>query len=147
MDDSGRSTNALTAVAAVAGLDGHDEDVVALAPLSCGGRLASGSLDGSVRIWRLADGACERVLLGHLEGVTCLAPLAGGRLASGSVDGTILLWEASAPRAPADAAECAMADEAAENEEKERATTAEPCSLQRCHCTKRRVRLERLRRL
>ena len=132
--EPGRST-ALT-LTAVAGLSGHDEDVVALAPLSTGTHLASGSLDASVRIWRLADGACERVLLGHKEGVTCLAPLAGGRLASGSVDGTILLWEASAPR-PAEVEARASPDEPFDFEHEEGGERGPPggleCVLQPVH--------------
>jgi WD40 repeat protein len=74
-------------------LEGHDTAVRALAV--CGSRLASGSDDGSVRVWAMAAGApwaCERELLGHARLVW---PLAGwlDKVASGSGDGSIRVWD------------------------------------------------------
>jgi WD40 repeat protein len=76
--------------AAVATLAGHAGVVCALAPLT-GGLLASGGLDGTVRVWELAARACARILQ-HASGVRALAAVAGGGLAAGLVDGRISLW-------------------------------------------------------
>ena len=37
-----------------------------------GSRLVSCGLDGTVRVWRVADGSCERVMLRHTKYITCL---------------------------------------------------------------------------
>ena len=60
-----------------------------------GGRLASGSTDGMIKIWDLATGACVATLEGHEETVCSLAVLAGGRLASGSSDEKIKIWDSA----------------------------------------------------
>ena len=70
------------------------QDVLALE----GGRLASGSDDGTIKIWELASGACVATLaghggFGHLKAVWSLAVLDDGRLASGSWDQTIKIWD------------------------------------------------------
>ena len=57
--------------------------------------LASGSMDGSVKLW---DVESEALLWSgwHTQGTTCLAFSPDGRLlASGGLDGTVRLWEAS----------------------------------------------------
>ena len=81
-------------------LYGHSEDVCALAALSCGARLASGGTDGSVRLWRLADGASEAVLKGHSDSVTALAATRGGGAASASADRAVRVWRPLPPSAP-----------------------------------------------
>ena len=50
------------------------------------------SWDRTLRIWRLEDGACLRVLRGHSQGVVCGALLSDGRAASGGADGTLRIW-------------------------------------------------------
>ena len=67
---------------------GHSRAVTCLAALP-DGVIASGSVDGQVRLWR--DGACEATLW-H-GAVTCLAVLPNGVLASGSKDNTVKLWK------------------------------------------------------
>jgi WD40 repeat protein len=60
--------------------------------------LASGSLDGGIRLWDAASGKRLRALEGHEGYVTSLTPLmldGGPALASGSDDGAIRLWDAA----------------------------------------------------
>jgi WD40 repeat protein len=58
-----------------------------------GQTLASGSVDNTVRLWRVADGALLRTLEGHTDLVWSVAFSPDGTLlASGSWDGTVRLW-------------------------------------------------------
>ncbi|GAX82117.1 hypothetical protein CEUSTIGMA_g9545.t1 [Chlamydomonas eustigma] len=85
----------------VAFVDGHDDDVNAVAYLdSTPNLIASGSDDNFVKIWdrRLIDqkGRCRPVgvLLGHTEGLTHLDAKGDGRyLISNCKDQTIKLWD------------------------------------------------------
>ena len=65
--------------------------------ISCGvrGRLASGGVDGTVRLWEVGSRRLLATLQGHTDGVRAVALSGDGRLAaSGSFDGTVRLWEA-----------------------------------------------------
>src|SRR5438128_2612877 len=64
--------------------------------LSADGRLlASGSLDGTARLWEAPSGRLLATLQGHAGAVWGVALSGDGRLlASGSTDGTARLWEA-----------------------------------------------------
>ncbi len=72
-------------------LVGHTKPVCALAVLP-DGRLASGSRDGTVRIWDVSIPTCPAVLSGHENWVGALCVLFDGRVASGSWDHSVRLW-------------------------------------------------------
>jgi hypothetical protein len=77
-------------------LEGHARAVAALAV--CGSRLASGSWDGTVKVWAMAAAApwaCERTLRGHTGSVQALAAWEGVVL-SGSADRSVRAWDAAA---------------------------------------------------
>ncbi|MFL9455235.1 MULTISPECIES: WD40 domain-containing protein [Nostocales] len=92
----------------IASLQGHTNWVhsVAFSPVSSSkpeGMIASGSEDGTVRIWDISKGECIQVLQGHTRRVWSVAfspnptdsPL-GGIVASGGDDCTIKLWDITA---------------------------------------------------
>ena len=79
----------------VALLTGHTDWVWSVAFSPDGGTLASGSGDGTVRLWDALTGAHLRILEGHTDWVRSVAfSPDGGTLASGSGDGTVRLWDA-----------------------------------------------------
>jgi WD40 repeat protein len=80
----------------VAVLRGHGAPVNSLIYSFDSRRLASGSADGTVRIWDPMSGACHLVLLGHKHAVTSVDYSPDGlHLASGSWDGTLRVWDTS----------------------------------------------------
>jgi WD40 repeat protein len=90
------------------GLSGHRGPIGTLAVTPDGRYLATGSDDGSVRLWDLSaddPAAVPKVLAAHDGGVGALAMGPGGRwLASAGADGAVRLWDlgaadpAAAPR-------------------------------------------------
>ena len=59
-----------------------------------GKRLASGSMDGTVKIWNLESGTQIRELRGHSDWVYSVVYSPDGKiLASGSRDYTIMIWK------------------------------------------------------
>jgi WD40 repeat protein len=74
-------------------LRGHSGFVWCLAVLSGGIILASGSNDGTIRLWNTLKGECLKVLTGHTRAVYCLEVLSDGiTIVSGSMDNTIRVW-------------------------------------------------------
>ena len=57
-------------------------------------RSVSGSHDDTLKVWRLADGSCEKTLQGHKRvRVFCVVVLPGGdRMVSCSCDNTLKIW-------------------------------------------------------
>ena len=61
--------------------------------------VASGSLDGTVRLWDVPSGQLRATLHGHAGPVHAVAFSGDGQvLASGGIDGTIVLWAAPSGR-------------------------------------------------
>ena len=78
----------------VAVLVGHTGAVFALAVRPSVGLLASGSEDGTIRLWESGPPfSCTEVLAAHSGPVRALAVLKDGRLVSGSVDTSVIIWE------------------------------------------------------
>ncbi len=78
-------------------LEGHRDDVLAVAFSANGKRLASGGADAEVRVWDSANGATLKALTGHAGAVSALAFSDDGRwLASAGHDGNVRLWDARA---------------------------------------------------
>jgi WD40 repeat protein len=56
--------------------------------------LASGSVDGTVKLWDCSTGECLKVLQGHIGNAWSVAFSPDGHsLASGSGDGTLRCWD------------------------------------------------------
>ncbi|MER7794601.1 hypothetical protein [Streptomyces sp. NPDC097640] len=93
------STNSLYAAAALPlrkRLAGHAETVRTLAFSPDGRTLATGSEDGSVRLWEAATGKLRTTLTGRVQ-VLAFSP-DGRTLAAGSADGQVRLWEVATGR-------------------------------------------------
>jgi WD40 repeat protein len=74
-------------------LTGHHDFVCGLAFSPDGGTLATGSVDGTIRLWSTADARELAVLPGHMEETTDVAISPDGRtLASVAYQESLKLW-------------------------------------------------------
>ena len=73
-------------------LEGHTDGVICVIQLF-DGRLVSGGIDTTLRIWDTISGSCLMTLEGHMNSVWCVIQLADGRLVSGSFDYTLRIWD------------------------------------------------------
>ena len=69
---------------------GHSDSVICLEGTE--GRLISGSVDGSIRVWSVQQPVCEAVLEGHTDWVRCINAR-GNIIISGSDDKAIRFWD------------------------------------------------------
>ena len=53
----------------------------------------SASSDGTLRVWRLADGTCLRTLTGHTDAVCAVVDVGGGRVASCGHECVLRAWD------------------------------------------------------
>src|SRR3989442_1718810 len=75
---------------------GHTDVPYAVAYSPDGNLLASGSLDNTLKLWRMSDGALLRTLVGHANWISAVdfSP-DGSKVVSGSYDRTIKVWRVS----------------------------------------------------
>jgi WD40 repeat protein len=77
-------------------LEGHSATVCSVAFSPDSARLASASVDETVKIWDASSGECLQTLEGHSEWVSSVAfSPDSARLASASDDKTVKIWDAS----------------------------------------------------
>ena len=81
-------------------LEGHEKPVMAVAFSPDGGMLATGSEDGTARLWNAATGKLLHVLSADNAEVDCVALSLDGRwLAAGQLNGAIRLWNTTSGEA------------------------------------------------
>jgi WD40 repeat protein len=80
-------------------LRGHTAEIYALAFTPDGQRVVTGSYDGTLRLWRVADGGSIAELKGHTNKIEAIAVRSSdGMIASGDFAGEIRLWDSNAGR-------------------------------------------------
>jgi WD40 repeat protein len=76
--------------------EGHSDGVSSVAFSPDSTRLASASLDSTIKMWDVSSGACLQTFEGHSDWVTSVAFSPDlTRLASASEDSTVKIWDAS----------------------------------------------------
>jgi len=87
---------ALSSAWEVARLEGHQDQVLAVAVDAAGARALTAGLDATVRSWELAGHRAEAELAGHAGAVTAVAFAGSGRALSAGRDRTVRLWDLTA---------------------------------------------------
>src|SRR5262245_12117649 len=72
----------------------HNNAVYWAAFSSDGKRLATASLDNTVKVWNVAEGKHLATLRGHGDGVAFVGYLPDGTIATASLDRTLKVWPA-----------------------------------------------------
>ena len=80
----------------IASLERHADWVRSVSFSSDGGTLASGSDDGTIKLWDVATRQNIATLEGHAAQVRSVSFSPDGTLASGMIDGTVKLWDVEA---------------------------------------------------
>ncbi|MBF0291079.1 MAG: protein kinase [Nitrospinae bacterium] len=76
---------------------GHEDSVTSVSITQDGGRILSGGLDRTLRLWSAASGSAIKTLKGHTDRVNTVDMSGDGGLAvSGSGDWTVRLWDLEA---------------------------------------------------
>ena len=74
-------------------LEGHEDQVLAVAVDGVGLRALTSGLDATVRLWDLPSRRADATLVGHEGAVTAVAFAGPGRALSGGRDRTVRLWD------------------------------------------------------
>lgn len=74
-------------------LIGHSENVNSISFVREGSHLLSGSDDGLVKLWNLADGVCVRTMGTDIRSVQCICPTQNSRFVLSATGGSAHLWE------------------------------------------------------
>ena len=72
----------------------HNNAVFWAAFSNDGKRLATASLDNTVKLWNVSDGQLVATLKGHGDGVAFVGFLSDGRIVTASLDKTLKVWAA-----------------------------------------------------
>jgi hypothetical protein len=73
-------------------LSGHTDSVQSLTISNDNQYLISGSMDKTIRIWKIPTGIEEQVLTGHSEGIITILSIDNKKIISASADTTIRIW-------------------------------------------------------
>lgn len=122
----------------VSWFDGHTRDVTDIrlsgARTPRGPLVATASLDTTALLWAARSGRRQRVLAGHLGGVTAVAFSADDRLViTGSLDGTTRLWETATGRPLLTLASFQSGDWIVWSADGQRIDAATPARSSNCH--------------